>query len=131
MSYRASLLSNGSPHSGQNFGGLFLSSGSHPHLSQRYAFEPSGRLAPHSAQNFPVLTLPQAAHVQPSAGSGFLAPHSAQNLPVFTWPQAHFQPPQLRLRRACWLAPCWAPSGRAPGRCAPALLAAFMPMKRK
>ena len=27
---------NGSPHSGQNFGGFFGSSGSHPHLSQRY-----------------------------------------------------------------------------------------------
>ena len=33
--YCASLSSKGSPHSGQNFGGFFGSSGSQPHLSQR------------------------------------------------------------------------------------------------
>ena len=104
--YRASLLSNTSPHSGQNFGGLALSSGSHPHLSQRYAFAPSGLLAPHSAQNFPLLTLPQAAHVQPSDGSGFGAPQSAQNLPVFTWPQPHFQLSAAGCAAACWAEAC-------------------------
>lgn len=81
-----SFSSNGSPHSGQNLGGFFGSSGSQPHLSQRYNGSPAGFGFPHSIQNFPLFTVPQL-QVQPSAGFGF--PHSMQNFPVFTFPQAH------------------------------------------
>ena len=85
-----SPLSKGSPHSGQNLGGLVGSAGSQPHLSHLYWGTPAGFLAPHSVQNLPLFTVPQA-HFQPS--SGFLAPHYGQNLPVATAPQAHFQLP--------------------------------------
>lgn len=84
-----SFSSNGSPHSGQNLGGFFGSSGSQPHLSQRYNGSPAGFGFPHSIQNFPLFTVPQL-QVQPSAGFDF--PHSMQNFPVFTFPQAHVQP---------------------------------------
>ena len=84
---------NGSPHSGQNFGGCLGSSGSQPHLSHLYRGSASGFFAPHSGQNLPLLTAPQE-HTQPfcaGAASGFFAPHSGQNLPVTTFPQAHCQ----------------------------------------
>ena len=85
--------SKGSPHSGQNLGGLVGSAGSQPHLSHLYCGMPAGFFAPHSAQNLPLFTAPQL-HTQPSGlGSGFFAPHSGQNLPVATAPQAHFQLP--------------------------------------
>ena len=88
-----SASSKGSPHSGQNFGGLRGSSGCQPHLSHAYCGAPVGFLAPHSAQNFPLFTAPHA-HVQPSfEASGFLAPHSGQNFPVADAPHAgHFHP---------------------------------------
>lgn len=47
---------NGSPHSGQNFGGLVGSSGSQPHLSHLNFFTAAGRGLPHSAQNLPLFT---------------------------------------------------------------------------
>ena len=88
--------SKGSPHSGQNLGGLVGSAGSQPHLSHLYWGTPAGFFVPHSAQNLPLLDAPQVGQVQaPSAdalgGSGFLAPHSGQNLPVATLPQAQVQ----------------------------------------
>ena len=62
--------SNGSPHSGQNFGGCAGSSGSQPHLSHRYWGTPAGLGLPHSEQNFPLLIAPQL-HTQPaSTGTG-------------------------------------------------------------
>ena len=76
---------NGSPHSGQNFGGWVGSSGSQPHLSHLYFGVPAGFFVPHSAQNLPLFSLPQVGQVQPSA-SGFFAPHSGQNLPVAVLP---------------------------------------------
>ena len=112
--------SKGSPHSGQNLGGLLPLGGSQPQLSQRYWGTPAGFFAPHSGQNLPVFTAPQT-QTQPSSsgffvphtgqnyplacaphlghfqlpaafGSGFFAPHSGQNFPVAVAPQAHFQP---------------------------------------
>ena len=76
---------NGSPHSGQNFGGWVGSSGSQPHLSHLYFGVPAGFFVPHSAQNLPLFSLPQVGQVQPAA-SGFFAPHSGQNLPVAVLP---------------------------------------------
>ena len=74
--------SNGSPHSGQNFGGWVGSSGSQSHLSHLYFGVPAGRGLPHSAQNLPLFTAPHV-HVQPSAaGAGFGWPQLPQNLPV-------------------------------------------------
>ena len=71
---------NGSPHSGQNFGGLVGSSGSQPHLSHLNFFTAAGRGLPHSAQNLPLFTAPHV-HVQlSSAGLGW--PQLPQNLPV-------------------------------------------------
>jgi hypothetical protein len=83
--------SKGSPHSGQNFGGLVGSSGSKPHLLHLYLAVPSGFLEPQLEQNFPLLEAPQE-QIQAPSSSGFLEPHSGQNLPVATAPQAHFQP---------------------------------------
>ena len=42
-----------SPHSGQNFGGLDGSAGSHPHLSHLYRGTTAGLGFPHSMQNLP------------------------------------------------------------------------------
>ena len=84
--------SKGSPHSGQNLGGLTPFSGSQPHLSHLYWGTPAGFFAPHSGQNLPLFTAPQA-QVQPAGSSGFLVPHSGQNLPVTDAPQpGHVQP---------------------------------------
>ncbi len=52
---------NGSPHSGQNFGGWVGSSGSQPHLSHLYFGVPAGFFVPHSAQNLPLFSLPHEA----------------------------------------------------------------------
>ena len=60
-----SLLSKGSPHSGQNLGGAEPASGSQPHLSQRYWGAAAGFLVSHSAQNLPLFTAPQVGQVQP------------------------------------------------------------------
>ena len=86
-----SPLSNGSPHSGQNFGGVVPFSGSQPHLSHLYCGTPAGFFAPQFGQNLPLQTAPQE-HFQLSAGAGFGCPHSGQNLPLAVAPQLHFQP---------------------------------------
>ena len=88
--FTISPASNGSPHSGQNFGAFVGSACSHPHLSHLYCGTPSGFFAPHSEQNLPLLTAPQA-HFQPADSTGFGLPHSGQNLPVAVAPQEHFQ----------------------------------------
>lgn len=85
-----SLSLKGSPHSGQNFGGFLGSSGSQPHLSQRYKGAAAGLGLPHSEQKRPLFTAPHL-QVQPTCTSGFLAPHSIQNFPVFTAPQLQVQ----------------------------------------
>ena len=115
---------NGSPHSGQNFGGFAGSAGVQPHLLHLYLITAAGRFAPHSEQNLPVLCAPQvqtqplsagravphsgqnlpvavfphSGQTQLSAGfaSGFLAPHSGQNFPVTVFPQ----PGQIQLSAA-------------------------------
>ena len=94
LDYRMSSSSNLSPHSGQNLGGCLGSSGSQPHLSQRYSGSDAGFFAPHSEQNLPLFTAPQE-HVQvfAAAGSGFFVPQEEQNLPVDTVPHCgHVQP---------------------------------------
>ena len=85
-----SSVPKGSPHSGQNLGGVLGSAGTQPHLLQRYWGAALGFLAPHSEQNLPWFTVPQL-QVQPAGASGRLAPHSVQNLPVAVAPQLHFQ----------------------------------------
>ena len=67
------------------------SSGSQPHLSQRYCGTPAGLGLPHCGQKRPLLWLP---HTQiQTFSSGFFAPHSVQNLPVFSAaPQLQAQP---------------------------------------
>ena len=87
-----SLLSNGSAHSGQNFGGLCGSAGTQPQLSQRYVGAPEGFGLAHSEQNLPWFTAPHE-HVQPSAAAGFGFAHSEQNLPEFTAPHEQVQLP--------------------------------------
>ena len=103
LSSSARSVSNGSPHSGQNFGGLVGSFGSQPHLSHLYFIVP-GFFAPHSEQNLPVLTAPQEQVHLPS--SGFFAPHSGQNLPLAEAPHfGHFHVPAAgAVGAAC----CWA-----------------------
>lgn len=94
FSQTRSPSSNGSPHSGQNFGGCVGSAGSQPHLSHLYCGTPAGFGLPHSEQNFPLFTAPQL-HVQPSiCTSGFFVPHSGQNFPITSAPHCgHFQLP--------------------------------------
>ena len=55
---------NGSPHSGQNFGGCVGSAGVQPHLSHLYWSAPAGFFAPHSMQNLPWFFVPQLVHTQ-------------------------------------------------------------------
>ena len=57
--YWVSFSLNGSPQFGQNFGGLVGSSGSQPHLSQRYRGFIAGFGEPQLVQNLPVFTAPQ------------------------------------------------------------------------
>ena len=80
----------GSPHSGQNFGGLVGSAGSHPHLSHLYCGAPAGFLVPQLEQNFPLFCVPHE-HVQDPPAAGFGFPHSGQNFPVAFAPHEHFQ----------------------------------------
>ena len=90
--YCASSSLKGSPHSGQNFGGLVGSSGTQPHLSHLYLRTAAGLAFPHSTQNFPLLTAPQEQVQLPLGAAGFGFPHSGQNFPVAVVPQeAHTQ----------------------------------------
>ena len=83
----------GSPHRGQNLGGLWGSSGSHPHLSHLYRGAPAGLREPQFGQNCPWFTLPQL-QVQPSGAAGCGLPQLVQNLPVLPLaPHAQSQPP--------------------------------------
>jgi hypothetical protein len=61
--YCLSLSSNGSPHSGQSFGGFALFFGSHPHLSHMYCNIPSALGFQHPWENIPIKKAPQE-HVQ-------------------------------------------------------------------
>lgn len=75
-----------SPHSGQNFGGLDLSSGTQPHLSHLKFIDG----LPQFEQNLPLFVVPQL-QVQPSAG--FCVPQLLQNFPVLTVPHEQVQEP--------------------------------------
>ena len=90
--YWVSFSLNGSPQFGQNFGGLVGSSGSQPHLSQRYRGFIAGLGEPQLVQNLPVFTAPQEqVQLAFAAGAGgFFAPHSGQKLPETIAPQEHF-----------------------------------------
>ena len=65
-----SPASKGSPHSGQNFGGLVGSSGTQPHSLHLYCFTAAGLGFPHSEQNLPLLTAPQLQVQVSSTGLG-------------------------------------------------------------
>ena len=102
-----SFSSNGSPHSGQNFGGCAGSGGLPAAFIAAETGAPACCFAPHSEQNLPVLTAPQA-HVQPSAGLalGFFAPHSGKSC---RWPSRRrhtsTRPRSAEPARRCRLSP--------------------------